>query len=59
MAEKQELNEEELQTINGGVNKKTKGKKNYFCQYCSNSYASRDELKKHIKDDHPGEPVVY
>ena len=33
MAEKQELNEEELQTINGGVNKNTKGKKNYFYIY--------------------------
>ena len=59
MAEKQELNEEELQTINGGVNKKTKDKKNYFCQYCGNGFTSQAALKKHIINDHPGEPVVY
>ena len=59
MAEKQELNEEELQTINGGVNKKTKDKKNYFCQYCGKGFSGRDQLKKHIINDHPGEPVVF
>ena len=59
MTEKQELNEEELKSINGGTKGETAGEKNYFCQYCSKSFGKQEKLRKHIKDDHPGEPVVY
>ncbi|MBO6108849.1 MAG: hypothetical protein J6P16_05540 [Eubacterium sp.] len=60
MNEKKELNDEELDDINGGARLGLSRKKgSFFCQYCSKSFDAQRELRSHIKKDHPGEPVVF
>ena len=61
MGEKTELNDEELDKINGGVDTGSKNSDgdSCYCQYCPKSFPTLKALKKHIKSAHPGEPIVY
>ncbi len=60
MGEIKEMNDEELNQVNGGINNNYKGSgKTVCCQYCGKSFGSGKELRNHIKSAHPGEPVVY
>ncbi|MBR6230185.1 MAG: hypothetical protein IKQ97_10650 [Eubacterium sp.] len=62
MSDMEKLNEEELDLINGGKGKPSTGKsdkdESIVCQYCGKTVPG-SKFKAHVKNQHPGEPVVY
>jgi len=39
--------------------KKSSGAVCYFCHHCKTNFDEIDQIKKHIKTEHPGESVTY
>ena len=61
MGEIREMNDDELNQVNGGIDlaHKASGKNPFCCQFCDKSFSTEKKLIQHIKSAHPKEPVVY